>query len=397
MGISVEARSVKRKDIMSSRELADKTAVVGVGSTNFGALYRDLDAERTPFDMGADAFVEAVSDCGLTRDDIDGVLVCGVPDYGRMCDVLGIRYPRFVNVMQAGGRQASLTLQFASLAVNAGLANYVACIYGNVGRSAGNRWGGGEGGGSVTGMNDAAYGMTSPGAAVAHMWRRYQHLYKPPEETLGYFAINNRANACLNPLAVMRTPITMDDYLNSRYVAEPLRLLDYCLINDGGVCLIVTTAERARDLKQTPTYIHASASCGDFNYQYTVDDFFCDAMASVANDLFANSDIQRRDIGALEIYDNFTPVILFTLEGMGFCPRGEGAAFVTPERISLGGELPINTSGGHTSESYMQGWGLLAESVRQIRGECGERQVANCEQVLYANAAPINSAIIFRK
>jgi acetyl-CoA acetyltransferase len=382
---------------MSSKELSDKTAVVGIGSTNFGALYRDLDAERTPYDMGADAFAEALADSGLKKDDIDGVLVCGVPDYGRMCDVLGIRYPRFVNVMQAGGRQASLTLQFAAMAVNAGLANYVACIYGNVGRSAGNRWGGGEGGANVTGMNDAAYGMTSPGASVAHMWRRYQHLYNPPEETLGHIAVNNRANACLNPLAVMRTPITMDDYLNARYVAEPLRLLDYCLINDGGVCLIVTTAERARDLKKTPALMHAFASCGDFNYQYTVDDFFCDAMQKVGEDTFANSDVQRGDIDAVEIYDNFTPVLLFSLEGLGFCARGEGSSFITPERISLTGDLPVNTSGGHTSESYMQGWGLLAESVRQLRGECGPRQVPNCSNILYANAAPICSAIIFRK
>src|SRR5215212_2027507 len=227
---------------MSSKELADRTAVAGIGTTNFGTLYRDLDPERTPYDMGAEAFIAALADAGLNKQDVDGILVCGVPDYGRMCDILGIRYPRFVNVMQAGGRQAALTLQFAALAVNAGLANYVACIYGNVGRSAGNRWGGGEGGSNATGMNDAAYGMTSPGAAVAHMYRRYQHLYNPPEETLGYFAINNRANAGLNPLAVMRTPITMEDYLNSRYIAEPLRLLDYCLINDGGVCLIVTSA-----------------------------------------------------------------------------------------------------------------------------------------------------------
>jgi acetyl-CoA acetyltransferase len=382
---------------MSSTHIADKTAVIGIGSTNFGALYRDLDPERTPYDMGADAFVAALEDAGLTKDQIDGVLVCGVPDYGRMCDILGIRYPRFVNVMQAGGRQAALTLQFAALAVNAGLADYVACIYGNVGRSAGNRWGGGEGGSNATGMNDAAYGMTSPGAAVAHMYRRYQHLYNPSEETLGYFAINNRANAALNPLAVMRTPITMEDYLNSRYIAEPLRLLDYCLINDGGVCLIVTTAERARDMKEPPAYIHAFASCGDFSYQYTVDDCFYDALQSVGRDLFASSDIQRNDIDVAEIYENFTPVFLFTLEGLGFCGRGEAKEFVTPELIARSGKLPINTSGGHTSESYMQGWALLAEAVRQVRGDGGERQIADCQNALYANAAPISSGIIFRK
>jgi acetyl-CoA acetyltransferase len=120
-------------------------------------------------------------------------------------------------------------------------------------------------------------------------------------------------------------------------------------------------------------------------------------MQKVGDDTFANSDVQRGDIDAVEIYDNFTPVVLFSLEGLGFCGRGEGSSFITPERISLTGDLPVNTSGGHTSESYMQGWGLLAESVRQLRGECGPRQVPDCNNVLYANAAPICSAIIFRK
>jgi acetyl-CoA acetyltransferase len=347
--------------------------------------------------MGADAFEAAIQDAGLSKDDIDGVLVCGIPDYGRMCDVLGIRYPRLVNVLQAGGRQASLTLQYAAMAVNSGIADTVACIYGNVGRSGGNRWGGGEGGSNVTGMNDAAYGMTSPGAAVALMWQRYLHDYHPPEDVLGRFAINNRLNAALNPIAIMQNPITMEDYLASRYIAEPLRLLDYCLISDGGVCLIVTSAERARDLKKPPIYMHAMSSCGDLNYNYTVDDCFYDALQIVGRDLFANSDIQRADIDVAEVYENFTPVFMFTLEGMGFCGRGEGADYLTPELIARNGRLPLNTSGGHTSEGYMQGWALLAEAVRQVRGEAGARQVAGCENALYANAAPICSSIIFRK
>ena len=382
---------------MSAPHIADKTAVVGIGTSNFGELYRNLDPERTPYDVGVDAFLEALDDAGLTRDDIDGVLVSGIPDYGRVCDLLGIRYPRFVNVLQAGGRQAALSIMYAAMAVEAGLADVVACIYGNVGRSAGNRWGGGEGGANVTGMNDAAYGMTSPGAAVAHMYRRYQHLYHPPDEALGYFAVNNRKNAALNPKAVMRTPITMEDYFASRFIAEPLRLLDYCLISDGGVCLIVTSAERARSLKKPPAYIHSFASAGDFSYQYTVDDCFMDALQVVGKDLFAHSEIQRKDIDVAEIYDNFTPVFLFTLEGLGLFERGESGHWVTPERIAINGELPINTSGGHTSEGYMQGWALLAECVRQVRGEAGALQVAGCENVLFGNASPISSALIFRK
>jgi acetyl-CoA acetyltransferase len=200
----------------------------------------------------------------------------------------------------------------------------------------------------------------------------------------------------LNPNAVMQTPITMEDYLNSRFVAEPLRLLDYCLINDGAVCLILTSAERARSLRKPPVYLHAAAAAGDFDHQYTVDDCFYDALQMVSRDLFTRSDIQPGDIDVAQIYDNFTPTILFTLEGLGFCGRGESGDWVTPARIARDGDLPLNTSGGHTSESYMQGWALLAEAVRQLRGECGERQVANCKTALYACAAPISSGIIFR-
>jgi acetyl-CoA acetyltransferase len=364
-------------------DIKDKVAVAGVGNTAFGALYRDLDPERSAY--------------GLSKDDVDGVLVCRIPDYARMCEVLGIRHPRFVNVIEGGGRQASLTLQYAASAIASGQANTVACIYGNNGRSVGARYGGGEGAQrSETGINDAAYGMTSPGAAVAHMFRRHQHLYGTKEETLGHLAINNRLNAALNPNAVMRDPITMDDYLNSRYIAEPLRLLDYCLINDGAVCIILTSAERARSLRKPPVYLHAWAMAGDFDHQYTVDDLFYTPLQMVARDILAASDVDLADIDVAEIYDNFTPTILFTLEGLGFCGRGESGDWVTPERIARDGELPLNTSGGHTSESYMQGWGLLAEAVRQVRGECGERQVADCKTALYACAAPISSAIIFR-
>jgi acetyl-CoA acetyltransferase len=381
---------------MAPLELKDKVAVAGVGNTAFGALYRDLDPERSPYELGAQAFVAALEDGGLSKDEIDGVLVCRIPDYGRMCDVLGIRHPRFVNVIEGGGRQASLTLQYAALAIAAGQADVVACIYGNNGRSVGARYGGGGGGPNETGISDAAFGMTSPGAAVAHMFRRHQHLYGTKEETLGHLAINNRLNAALNPDAVMRDPISMDDYLNSRYIAEPLRLLDYCLINDGAVCIILTSAERARSLRKPPVYLHAWAMAGDFDHQYTVDDMFYTPLQTVARDMLASSDIGLGDIDVAEIYDNFTPTLLFTLEGLGFCGRGESGDWATPERIARDGQLPLNTSGGHTSESYMQGWALLAEAVRQVRGECGERQVAGCKTALYACAAPISSGIIFK-
>jgi acetyl-CoA acetyltransferase len=192
------------------KDFKDRTAVVGVGNTNFGAMYRDLDRERSPYTLGAYAFKEALADAGLATDDVDGVLVCRIPDYARMCDVLGIRYPRFTNVFQGAGRMAGLTIQTAAMAVYTGMADVVACIYGNNGKSVGARYGGGEGGDSETAMYDAVYGMTSPGASVAHMYQRYRWLYNPPEEALAHLAINNRENAMLNPAAVMRRsmPVT---------------------------------------------------------------------------------------------------------------------------------------------------------------------------------------------
>ena len=385
---------------MSSKDIADKVAVVGIGTTDFGAMYRNLDPERTSYDVGVEAFVNALEDSGLKKSDIDGVLVSNIPDYQRFCDIIGLKNPRFENALFGGGRYCPLSIMYATMVINAGLADTVAVVYGNVNRSVHNRFGGGEGG-HPSGMSNAAYGMTSPGAALAHMWRRYQYLYNPPEETLGYFAVNSRANAALNPIAVMRTPLTMDDYLNARYIAEPLRLLDYCLINDGGVCLILRRADMSRDLKHPPAYIHAFGSAGNTAYEYglggTADDCYFDSLSMVAKDVFATSEIQRDDIDVAQIYENFTPVFLFTLEGLGFCKRGEGAQFVTPELIARDGKLPINTSGGHTSESYMQGWALMCENVRQIRGEAGPRQVANVETAMYANAAPISNVVLFRK
>ena len=247
------------------------------------------------------------------------------------------------------------------------------------------------------GSFEAPYGMTSPGAAVAHMFRRHQHLYGTTVETLGQLAINNRNNAALNPVAVMQEPFTMEEYLGGRFIAEPLRLLDYCLINDGGVCFIVTSAERARDLKQPPVYVTATVQGSEITPYYTVEDHFYEPLSRMSSDLFGVAEITHDDLDFAQIYDNFLPTILYSLEGLGFCDRGESGQWVNPERISRTGELPINTSGGHTSESYMQGWALHVEAVRQLRGECGDRQVEAAEVGLYACTAPVSTAHILRR
>ncbi len=382
------------------RDFRDKVAIVGVGTTDFAAMYRDLDPQRSNYQLGLTAFKAALEDSGLTRDDIDGIFTSRVPDTVRMAEILGIRHPRFSSTLPGGGRYSGLGVQYAAMAVYSGMADTVALIYGNNGRSVGAKYGGdGEGGGpeSNSADFDTPYGMTSPGAQYGLMYRRHQALYGTPAETLGHLAINNRNNAMKNPIAVMKNPMSMEDYLNTRFIAEPLRLLDYCLINDGAVCIIVTSAERARDLKQPPVYISATQSVSDFTAQYLSDNFYYDSLSSMAPDLFGAAGIERSDIDFAQIYDNFTPTVLFSLEGLGFCGKGESGSWVTPERISLTGELPLNTSGGHTSESYMQGWAMHVEAVRQLRGECGDRQVPNAEFGLYSCTSPVSAAHILRR
>jgi acetyl-CoA acetyltransferase len=241
------------------------------------------------------------------------------------------------------------------------------------------------------------YGMTSPGAYVAMMYRRYQYLYGVPDGALAPLAINNRKNGALNPNAVMQAPITYETYIAARFIAEPLRLFDYCLINDGGVVFIVTSAERARDLRKPPVYVTATAATADITNYYTSDDFFYTACRDVADRLYPAAGIGPKDVDCAQIYDNFTPTILFSLEAFGFCPRGEAWQWVKDGRIELGGQLPVNTSGGHTAESYMQGWALHVEAVRQLRGEAGERQVPGCEVAQYICASPIVTSHILRR
>lgn len=376
--------------------LRDTTAIVGLGTTSFGALYADRSTPRSAYDLAAEAFTTALADSGLERDEIDGLICARIPSYQRMADMIGLRRPAFTLGVEAAGRMSGVALQIACAAIASGLASTIALVYGNNGRSAGATYGGDEGS-SPTGVYDTAYGMTSPGAYVAMMYERYRARHDVPDLALAPLAINNRNHALLNADAVMRTPLTEEEYAEGRFVAEPLRLYDYCLINDGGVALIVTSAERARGLSRPVVTVSATAACGDLTNFYTSDDFFYESAQAVAHRVYADAGASPGDIDCVQIYDNFTPTILFSLEGFGFCRVGSAWDWVKDGRIGLGGELPTNTSGGHTSESYMQGWALHAEAVRQLRGEAGERQVKDCDTVQYICVSPIVSSHILRR
>jgi acetyl-CoA acetyltransferase len=213
---------------------------------------------------------------------------------------------------------------------------------------------------------------------------------------LGLVATTFRRHAALNPNAVMREPFTIEDYRRSRYICEPLHLLDYCLINDGGVALILTTTERARDLRGRPVYIRGFGQASAFaGSAFPPDDFWRAPMQRVAAQTYEMAGLSQRDMNALMIYDNFTPTVLFSLEGFGFCPVGESGPWIAEGRLALDGEFPANTSGGHLSESYMQGWALNVEAVRQVRGECGARQIADVRNAQYMCASPIVTSIIY--
>ncbi|MEP7205660.1 MAG: thiolase family protein [Casimicrobiaceae bacterium] len=371
--------------------LHNRVAVVGVGTTTFGRL-----PGNDAYDLGMLAFREALADAGLEANDCDGLIVNRVPDYQRFAEIAGMS-PRFALMTPGQGRMSGATIEIAAAIIAAGLAHTVALVYGNNGRSAGDQYGGATdryGGGAIGPW--LPYGMTSPGAAHAVMFQRHMHEYGTTSAQLAAVAVAFRKHAVLNPDAVMRAPITVADHQASRFIAEPLHLFDYCLINDGGVAMILTSAERARDFPKPPVYVRgvgvASALAGS---SLPPEDYWYEPMAKVAEQTYAMAGVEHDDLDGLMIYDNFSPTVLFSLEGFGFCKRGESGAFVQNGRLELGGQFPANTDGGHLSNSYMQGWGLNVESVRQLRGECGPRQIADAKLIQYVCAAPLVTSIIY--
>lgn len=373
-------------------ETRNAVAVAGVGLTRFGRL-----PDHTTYDLGAWALREALADCGLSHKDLDGLIVCRIPDYQRMGEMLGID-PRFVAITPGQGRMSGASIQMAAMAIACGMARTVALVYGNDGRSVGETYGGETdrygGGGAGQWF---PYGMTSPGAMHAMMFRRHMHQYGTTSEQLAAVSVAFRKHASLNPDAVMREPITVEDHQRSKLIVAPLHLLDYCLINDGGCAMVLTSAERARDLRAKPVYIRGmgqATALRDSNMP--PEDFWFAPMQQAAADVLRTADVGRDDLNALMIYDNFTPTVLFSLEGFGFCPRGESGPFVQGGALELcGGRYPSNTDGGHLSNSYMQGWALNVEAVRQLRGECGARQVKGARLIQYMCAAPLTTSIIY--
>ena len=370
-------------------DMRNAACVAGVGLTTFGRL-----PDHTPDDLGAWALREALDDAGMGLHDLDGLIVSRIPDYQHFGERMGLN-PRYVGTTPGQGRMAGVAIQMAAMAIATGMATVVALVYGNDGRSKGATYGGASdqyGGGGLW----APYGMTSPGAMHAVMFQRHAHLYGTTSEQLAEIAVTFRRHAAMNPGAVMRTPITVADHQASRFVARPLHLLDYCLINDGGAAMILTTPERARDCRAKPVYLRGMGQASALKGSHLPPgDFWHAPMQRAAADVFRMAGVSRDELDALMIYDNFTPTVLFSLEGFGFCAPGESGGFVQGGTLGLGGRYPSNTDGGHLSNSYMQGWALNVEAVRQLRGACGDRQVQGARLIQYMCAAPLTTSIIY--
>ena len=369
--------------------LRNRTAVIGVGNTTYGNFL--LEDE---YSLAAQAFRAAIEDCGINKNEIDGLVTCRIPYYARMGEVLGLN-PRWTMTLPAHGRMSAMGIIEATLSLITGQAKYVALLYANIGRSRRINYGGDE---SPSFWDP--WGFTSPGMAHALMFRRHMEIYGTTTRQLAEISVAIRHHACLNPDAVMKKPITIDEHEEARPISLPLRLLDYCLINDGAVCLILTTTARARDCRKPLVMLSGFGGRESFtasSFQNFDIDFWYDAVKEVGMVAREMAGVAHDEIDALMCYDNFTPTVLFSLEGLGFCKKGESGAFVEGGALKIGGRLPTNTDGGHLSNSYMQGWALNVEAVRQLRGECGARQIPDCAVVQYVQATPCTRSIIYTR
>ena len=345
--------------------LRDRTAVAGIGETEYSRH-----SGRSELRLTLEAITAALADAGLTPQDVDGLMRWSVDtsNEAEVASNLGIPDIAFFGEIGQAGNVGAALVASASAAIVAGLAKVVVIYRGVNGRS-GRRYGrgevtgrGGRGGGQFT----EPFGMLTPQHGLAMMTRRRMHEHGTESRHFGMVAVAQRAHANRNPRATFHgTPLTLEEHQASRYVVEPLHLFDCCLETDGAGALVVTSVERARDLRTPPAVVRAAVQTGGGERAYTET-----AAVLTAPRLFAMGGLGPEDVDVVQIYDHFSPFVIFALEDYGFCPTGEGAAFVEAGEIAWpDGRLPVNTSGGHLSEAYLQGMNQLIEGVRQVRGE----------------------------
>jgi acetyl-CoA acetyltransferase len=280
----------------------------------------------------------------------------------------------------SGGSGVVSSLLVAAMAIEAGLATTVLCCQGidwgserrgNVGQPHAEM--------RMKAAFEIPFGWYPQVVHFAGMARRHMELYGTTERQLGEVAVTFRRHARMSDNAIYRKPLALDEYLAASYLAEPFRGLDCCLVNDGAAAFVVTSRERARDLAKPPAVVlgvgQGVAPEGEFSTLRS--DYLATAAIHAAPKAFTMAGIAPSDVDFVQLYDNFTAMVIVQLEDLGFCKRGEGGPFVEGGRIALGGELPVNTAGGMLSQAFMFSANLVVEAVRQLRGECGERQIAD--------------------
>jgi acetyl-CoA acetyltransferase len=373
-------------------DLSGSTAIVGVAESDMGEVGPSLSA----LDLVGQSTARAIADAGIDKSDIDGMFCHSaffqLPPVAA-AEYLGIR-PRYSDSTAVGGSSFVSYLRHATAAINAGMCDVALITYGSVQRSGA----GGlvRSGSALTKSYETPFGPRLPITSLALAAARHMHEFGTTREHLAEVAVAARKWAQLNPVAFERGILTIEDVLSSRMVSSPLTVRDCCLVTDGGGAVIVTSAERARDLRKPPIFVLGAAEAHWHNDIFQTPDLTVTAAAESGARAYRNAGLKPADVDVVQVYDAFTINTLLFLEDLGFCAKGEAGAFVSGGAIAPGGRLAVNTTGGGLSYGHpgMFGIFLIIEAVRQLRGECGPRQVADPHIALvHGNGGMLSSQV----
>jgi acetyl-CoA acetyltransferase len=368
--------------------LRGAAAIVGTAESDLGTVAADI----TPFDLMAQATRRALDDCGLELADVDGYFVATSQSRMAamaMCEYLGI-HPKFFDSTQIGGSSFMAHVRHVATAIQAGQCEVAVVAYGSTQRSLSRAKT------SVREPNpyEDPYRPMMPPSAYALAASRHMHLYGTTRENLAEVAVAAREWAKLNPKAFRRDDLSIEDVLNAPLVSYPFTVRDCCLVTDGGGAIVLTTPERARDLKRPPVYVLGTGEYISHNMISQMPDLTVSGAVHSGRSAFAEAGVAPEDIDVLELYDAFTYNTMVFLEDLGYCEKGEGGAFVSDGRIAPGGQLPVNTNGGGLSYCHpgMYGLFLLIEAARQIQGLADARQIDGAKLALaHGNGGVLSS------
>ena len=353
-------------------------AIVGVAESDLGLVAPGL----TPIDLMAQGVARALDDCGLALEDIDGVFAASGQSRApvmALCEYLRIT-PRYQDSSNSGGAVFESHVMHAQAAIEAGMCEVAVIAYGSTQRSAAGKLISSRGFDPFV----SPYNPRLPASAYALAASRHMYEFGTTREQMAAVAVAARQWALMNPKAWEKTPLSIEDVLGSRMVSTPLTVRDCCLVTDGGGAVIMTSAQRARSLERTPVYVLGVGDAISHNEIHSMRDLTKTTAIESGRAAFRMAGLTPADIDVLELYDAFTINTILFLEDLGFCAKGEGGALATSGRIAPGGDLPVNTNGGGLSYCHpgMYGLLLLVEAVRQLRGECGARQVRDADIAL---------------